>query len=114
MMKLPLRKLLTLIALTFSLIAAPAWAISKDEAKAKGLIGEQSNGYLGIVTSSPKADLKTLVKSINDKRKAAYIKSAKKAGVERNVFEARMGQRLQDKTPAGQYIKLPNGKWKKK
>ncbi|MGH1462073.1 MAG: YdbL family protein [Neptuniibacter sp.] len=113
-MKLNLSKMLTLLALTLSLIAVPVWAISKDEAKAKGLIGEQSNGYLGIVTASPNADLKTLVNTINNKRKAAYVKSASKAGVERNVFEARMGQRLQDKTPAGQYIKLPNGKWKKK
>ncbi|WP_420598673.1 YdbL family protein [Neptuniibacter sp.] len=113
-MKLQLRKLFTLLTITLALIAAPAWAISKDEAKAKGLIGEQANGYLGIVTPSPKADLKTLVKSINDKRSAAYSKSAQKAGVERKVFEARMGQRLQDKTPAGQFIKLPNGKWKKK
>lgn len=113
-MKLQLRKLFTLLTITLALIAAPAWAISKDEAKAKGLIGEQANGYLGIVTSSPKADLKTLVKTINDKRKDAYIKSAQKAGVETKVFEARMGQRLQDKTPAGQFIKLPNGKWKKK
>lgn len=113
-MKTNFKKIFTLLALTLSLIAAPVWAISKDEAKAKGLIGEQSNGYLGIVTSSPTADLKSLVSDINAKRKAAYANSAQKAGVERNVFEARMGQRLQDKTPKGQFIKLPNGKWKRK
>lgn len=113
-MKTNFKTLFTLLALTLSLIAAPAWAISKDEAKAKGLIGEQSNGYLGIVTGSPTADLKSLVSNINTKRKSAYTNSAKKAGVERKVFEARMGERLQQKTPVGQYIKLPNGKWKRK
>lgn len=100
--------------LAIALIATPAWAISKDDAKAQGMIGERSNGYLGIVTTKPSADLRTLVSQINDKRRAAYVKGAKNAGVERAVFEIRMGQRLQQRAPAGQYIQLDNGKWTKK
>jgi uncharacterized protein YdbL (DUF1318 family) len=113
-MKQHCKKILTLLTLCLAMIITPAWAISKDDAKAMGLIGEQSNGYLGIVTASPSADLKALVSSINSKRKAAYSDSARSAGVERKVFEARMGQRLLEKTPAGQYIRLPNGKWTRK
>lgn len=109
-----LKAILTTIVLAFSLITSPVWAISKDDAKAQGLIGERANGYLGIVTSSPSGDVKSLVKSINDKRRDAYNKGAKKAGVERSVFEVRMGQRLQDRAPSGHYIQLPNGKWQKK
>lgn len=109
-----LRRALTLFALLFAVIATPAWAISKDDAKSQGLIGERSNGYLGIVTSSPSADVRTLVNQINTKRKAAYSSGAKKSGVERSVFEIRMGQRLQERSPAGHYIQLQNGKWKKK
>ncbi len=113
-MKNKIRNLLTLFALVFSLIAAPAWAISKDDAKAQGLIGERANGYLGIVTSAPKADLRKLVDNINSKRRSAYVKGANKAGVERSVFEIRMGQRLQERAPSGHYIQLQNGKWQKK
>ena len=109
-----LKAILTSIILAISLVAAPAWAISKDDAKAQGLIGERNNGYLGIITSSPNADLKNLVTGINNKRRAAYDKGAKKAGVERSVFELRMGQRLQDRAPSGHYIQLPNGKWQRK
>ncbi len=109
-----LRKILALLTLAFAVIATPAWAISKDDAKSQGLIGERSNGYLGIVTSSPTADLRSLVGQINEKRKAAYTSGARKAGVERSVFEIRMGQRLQERSPAGHFIQLQNGKWRKK
>jgi len=108
------RTLFSMIALALSIIATPAWAISKDDAKAQGLIGERTNGYLGIVISKPTGDLKSLVDGINKKRRAAYDKGSKKAGVERAVFELRMGQRLQERTPAGQFIQLQNGKWRKK
>lgn len=114
MKQLKLRNILALFTLILSLVAAPAWALSKDEAKNQGLMGEQHNGYLGIVTSKPSADLKNLVAQINKKRRAAYVKGASKSGVERSVFELRMGQRLQERSPAGHYIQLQNGKWKKK
>jgi uncharacterized protein YdbL (DUF1318 family) len=109
-----LQKIFTVFALFITFIAAPAWAISKDDAKAKGLIGERTNGYLGVVVSQPSNDLTALVAKINKKRQSVYTQGAKKAGVERSVFEIRMGQRLQDRTPKGQYIQLPNGKWRKK
>ncbi|MGB0467502.1 MAG: DUF1318 domain-containing protein, partial [Pontibacterium sp.] len=82
------QKVLTAITLALTLIATQAWAISKDEARSQGLIGERSNGYLGIVVS-PTPELRTLVNGINNKRKAAYASSAKSAGVERGVFELR-------------------------
>ncbi|WP_415887512.1 YdbL family protein [Neptuniibacter sp. QD37_6] len=108
------RTLFSMIALALSIIATPAWAISKDDAKAQGLIGERTNGYLGIVISKPTGDLQSLVDGINKKRRAAYEQGSKKAGVERAVFELRMGQRLQERTPTGQFIQLQNGKWRKK
>lgn len=99
--------------LILSCLSMPAWALSLDEAKAAGLVGEQSNGYLGVVQSGSAA-AKDLVSDINSKRKAAYIDGAKSAGVELQVFEVRMGQRLQQRTPAGEYIQQPDGRWLKK
>lgn len=71
-----LRKILTVFALAFSLFSVPAWAISMDDAKAKGLIGEQVNGYLGYV-KSPSSSVRAMVEAINNKRRAAYNKGAK-------------------------------------
>lgn len=113
-MKNSFYKTVTLLALLCSLIATPVWAIGKDEAKAQGLIGERSNGYLGAVKNPASAKVQALIDSINQKRRAAYKKGAAKAGVETKVFELRMGERLQQRAPSGHFIQLRNGKWKKK
>lgn len=108
-----IKPFLASILLIISCLSMSAWALSLDEAKASGLVGEQSNGYLGVVQSGSAA-AKDLVSDINSKRKAAYIDGAKSAGVELQVFEVRMGQRLQQLTPAGEYIQQPDGRWLKK
>jgi len=100
-----------LLALTLSL---PAFALSLDEAKSDGLVGERATGYLGIVTPNPDADLKTLVNRINEKRRALYQQRASKAGVSVDVMELRTGQRLQEMAAPGEYIQDANGQWRRK
>jgi len=114
MTQFKLRNFMALFALLLSIMATPVWAISMDDAKSQGLIGERSNGYLGIVTSNASTDVRKLVDTINNKRRSAYANRASSADVEQSVFEIRMGQRLQARTPAGQFIQLPNGNWQKK
>lgn len=101
-------------ALLALLLSLPAHALSLDDAKAQGLIGERSTGYLGIVTGSPSADVKKLVQQINAKRRSLYQTKASKAGVSLEVMELRTGQRLQQMTPAGEYIQDANGRWTRK
>lgn len=113
-MRKRLSSLLSLSALILSLLAAPAWALSLDDAKSQGLVGERSNGYLGIVVSNPSGDVKALVADINSKRKQAYQDSAASAGVELQIIELRIGQRLQQKTGSGQYIQTEGGAWQRK
>lgn len=112
MMKQRLKQLLALASLV--LLALPAWALSLDEAKDRGLVGERSNGYLGIVVDNPGSDVRSLVADINRKRKEAYQDSAKSAGVELQVIEARIGQRLQNKAEPGHYIETGDGRWRRK
>ncbi len=99
------------LALVFSL---PAHALSLDEAKQQGLVGERATGYLGIVTGAPSADLKRMVDEINQKRRSLYLDSASKAGVAVDIMEMRTGQRLQERAPAGEYIQDQNGQWQRK
>ncbi|MBA4501278.1 YdbL family protein [Marinobacterium sp. 3-1745] len=96
------------------MLSLPAYAISLDDAKAQGLVGERSTGYLGTVTAAPGADVKQLVEQINSKRRALYQQKASKAGVELEVMELRTGERLQQMTPAGEYIQNANGRWVRK
>ena len=92
----------------------PTWAISLHEAKAQGYIGEQANGYLGLVKSGAPADVKALMNDINARRKQEYKSIAARNKTELNVVEALAGKKAIDRTPPGQYVRLPSGKWVKK
>lgn len=89
-----------------------ALALNLQEAKKRGLVGEADSGYLGAVkTGDPKVD--GLVKSINDKRRAAYQDIAKKRGTSLQAVEQLAGRKAIEKTPAGQYVRT-GGQWRRK
>lgn len=94
--------------------SAPSWAIDLQDAKAQGLLGEQPNGYLGLVNANAPAEVKTLMKNINAKRKEEYQAIAQRNHTQLNVVEALAGKKAIERTPGGQYIRLPSGQWTKK
>lgn len=78
-------------------------------ARAAGQVGEQPDGYLGIVGAGT-PDLRTLVNSINIQRKAKYTESAASgATVEQMAFVS--GCNLILKTAPGEKYKTPGGIW---
>ena len=79
-------------------------------ARAQGHVGEQTDGYLGIVGGAT-AELRALVNNINIQRKAAYTKSAASgATVEQFAFTS--GCNLIEKTEPGEKYQAPDGSWK--
>lgn len=85
-----------------------------QSARASGLVGEKTDGYLGFV-SAPSPAIKALVDDINIKRKAAYSKEAmaNQATVEEMAF--RNGCRLiAERTVVGEKYQTPTGAWKTK
>jgi uncharacterized protein YdbL (DUF1318 family) len=82
--------------------------------KADGLIGEQANGYIGLVKQSAPADIKSLVRDVNAKRKAGYQKIAAKQGTSLSDVEKVGGNTAIEKTLRGNYIRSANGSWRKK
>ena len=99
--------------LLLALLSQPVLAQTLDQAKTQGLVGEQLNGYIGIVTSSPSASLRNMVNDINQQRRALYQRSAQEASVTLEVFEARAGQRLQERAKPGEFIQDNNGQWRR-
>jgi hypothetical protein len=114
MMKTTLKSLITRVVLALTLSLNVAWAISLDQAKSQGLVGETPSGYLASVNPSPKSEVTQLISDINQKRKAAYKESASKAGVELKVIEARIGQKLYERADKGEYLQSTSGQWYKK
>ena len=62
-----IRHLLFAVTLVF---AGAAFALDLDSAKSQGLVGEQPNGYLGVVKATSEAV--ELVSDVNEKRREAY------------------------------------------
>ena len=78
------------------------------QAKSAGLLGEQTNGYLGVVKEQGNAS--DIARLINDARRAEYERLAKDNNLQLSDVETMAGKKALEKTPTGQYIQL-NGKW---
>jgi len=96
-------------ALFISTLAFSAWAISLDDAKRQGLVGEMPNGYLGVVVNS--AETKSLVDSVNEKRRNIYLNLARKNNITMEQVTALAGIKAIEKTQTGHMIKTADGKW---
>lgn len=94
--------------------STPGWAIELQDAKAQGLLGEQPNGYLGLVKANAPAEVTALMNSINAKRRQEYQSIAQRNHTQLNVVEALAGKKAIERTPPGQYIRLPSGQWIRK
>ena len=105
-------KLLAVAMLAFGLVSA-AHAGPLDAEKAQGLVGEQANGYLGVV-GSVSADVKRQVDEINLKRRERYREIAKKNGTSLAAVEAIVGEKLIGRAKAGEFVMGADGKWRKK
>lgn len=103
-------------ALLISLLAVFVAIASSSltQPKADGLIGEQSDGYLGLVAQNAPADIKELVAKVNAKRKAGYQKIAAKQGASLSDVEKVGGNTAIEKTLKGNYIRDASGTWRKK
>jgi len=82
--------------------------------KADGLIGEQADGYLGLVTQNVPADIRKLVAEVNAQRKAGYQQIAAKQGTSLSAVEQVGGNTAIEKTLPGNYVRDANGVWRKK
>ncbi len=107
-----------LFVMALLLLSSAAQAMSLEEAmaalgaaKQQGQVGEQPNGYLGVVQSGGNAD--EIVTLINAARRAEYEKLANDNGIKLADVEALAGQKAIDRTPSGYFILLQEG-WTRK
>jgi hypothetical protein len=84
----------------------PAYAAAREAKQ----VGEQPDGYLGVVSGG--ASVQALVRDINIKRKAAYTASAQASGATVEQFAFTSGCNLVAKVGRGEMYKTPSGQWK--
>jgi hypothetical protein len=117
-MKSRIRSLLASIALlglALTLLAPPAGALSPtlEKAKKDGVVGEQIDGYLGLVTGSAPADVRKEMDDVNGQRKALYEERAKAQGTDARTYAAVVGKRQVEREPKGNWVRAEQG-WRKK
>ena len=99
------------ICTSLLLLGSQASAMTLQAAKAAGFLGEQANGYVGVVSANPEAS--QIANSINAQRKTEYQSIATRNGTTLDAVEALAGQTAINKTPGGQYVNTGSG-WQKK
>ena len=102
-------------ALVLSSAVAGAASPAIEDAKANCIVGEQSDGYLGIVDAS-KADeaLRREVRANNQQRKTIYAEFAAKNGLTVETAAAIFAEQQVNGAPSGQCVRDPNGTWMRK
>jgi hypothetical protein len=104
----------TMIAFLLLATAMPAAAQDRDPAyaaaRSAGQVGEQPDGYLGIV-GTPTRDITALVNKLNIQRKALYTQKSAANGVTIEQMAFTTGCNLILKTAPGEKYRDPAGNW---
>lgn len=112
-----MRKLiLFLLALVSVTVAVPA--VGQDPAtivaaRRAGLIGERYDGYMGVVTANPPAELQRQVGAINIRRRALYSSLAARRGVSPEEVGITTACSLLKRLNVGDYYLLAQGGWRR-
>lgn len=80
--------------------------------KAKGIVGETNQGYLGFVSGNREGA--GVVAAENKDRKAIYTHIAGQQGASVELVQKRRAKALADRAKPGQYIQTAGGAWVKK
>lgn len=96
------------------LVIPAAFAITLQEAKGQGLVGEQRDGYVGFVVSNVPAEVTALVRQVNDERRQRYEQIARENGISVEQVRALAYQQAVDATQPGHYLQNASGAWVRK
>lgn len=107
-MKPTLKRLL----LALALISNSALALTLNEARTQGRVGETFNGYIAPLQPDPQT--LALVKQINQARSESYQQLADRNNLPVDEVAKLAGQKLVQRAQPGEYVQGINGKWLRK
>lgn len=108
-------KTMVMAAAALALTGVSAAALAQRDpayaaARAAGQVGEQPDGYLGVVGAGS-AEIRKLVNAINIQRKAAYTQKAQASGATVEQLAFTSGCNLIQQTEPGEKYRTPDGSW---
>ncbi|MBZ6390257.1 MULTISPECIES: YdbL family protein [Pantoea] len=101
------------IALLVALLLVPsAWALTLDQARQQGRVGETLSGY--IAARQQDDETLALVKRINDGRSQQYQRVAQQNNLTTAEVARIAGEKLVNRAGSGEYVRGINGQWVQK
>ena len=104
----------TFVALITLVLSIGVQALDLQEAKRAGWVGEQRDGYLGLVSEQVPAGVRELLARVNQERRSSYQDIAAKNNLDVRAVEALAAEKALQKTAPGLYIQAADGSWVKK
>lgn len=107
-----MERTLLIIVWIIGLMSSSAMALTLNEARSQGRVGETLNGYL--VALETDAETQALVRDINEARNRSYQQLAKQNNVSTDEIAKLAGQKLVARAKPGEYVQGINGIWLRK
>lgn len=107
-----MKKMLLLALMALSLVRARVFALSLNEARTDGRVGETLSGYIAPLRQD--AQTQALVKQINQARSESYQRLADANNLPVDEVAKMAGQKLVERARPGEYVQGINGKWLQK
>ena len=104
----------SLLIVCLLLMIPMSFALTLQEAKNEGLVGELRNGYVGLVVESAPADVVAMVRDVNNQRRELYQQIAQQNSISVEQVAALAFEKAVEATPTGQYLQNASGAWVKK
>lgn len=107
-----MKKRLISALLALSLVSGIAQALTLDEARSQGRVGETLNGYIAPLREDK--ETLALVERINKARTESYQQLADRNNIPVDDVANMAGQKLVARAKPGEYVRGINGKWLRK
>ncbi|MBB2296850.1 MULTISPECIES: YdbL family protein [unclassified Escherichia] len=107
-----MKRTLLIIVWIIGLMSSSAMALTLNEARSQGRVGETLNGYLVVLETD--AETQALVRDINEARNRSYQQLAKQNNVSTDEIAKLAGQKLVARAKPGEYVQGINGIWLRK
>lgn len=105
-------KQLKSLVVALLLLSPAAMAVTLDQARQQGLVGETLSGYIAPLKQNN--DTQTLVERINQGRMQQYQMLAQRNNMTTGEVARIAGQKLVERAAPGEYVRGINGQWLKK
>lgn len=106
------RIVLSFVTGVLLLLSMSLQALTLDEARSRGLVGETLSGYVAAVVQDSEAQ--ALVKKINAARLESYEQLARSNNLKVDDVARLAGQKLVERAQPGDYVRGINGQWLRK